>query len=59
MVKSINTITKLGIIFFVLIFMINRYLVEISDLLYITILVLCIGFIIIGFITDRKNKKSL
>ena len=54
--KKFNYFGSIGIVFYVVISLIDRVIYKISDLVYIVLMLVAIGFVFTGIIIDRKGK---
>ena len=56
--KERSFIGSLGILLYVVLSLIDRFLYKIPDYIYIPLMVLGIVIIIVGFVIDKKNNKK-
>ncbi|MFT4143484.1 MAG: hypothetical protein QM644_03430 [Mobilitalea sp.] len=54
-----NILTTIGILIFIVTYMINRFVLEISDPVYIIILLVAVTAIIIGMIKIRHSNNEM
>ncbi|MDR0958140.1 MAG: hypothetical protein LBM16_02900 [Clostridiales bacterium] len=52
--KNRNLFLRIGILIFIVVKMINKFIVEISDPIYIMVLLISIAFVIIGMIRTKN-----
>lgn len=55
--KKSTLLISIGLIIYILLSVIDRYIINVDPYLYIPIALLGILFIILGIIKDGKNKK--
>ncbi len=56
--RNRNIFLAIGFLIFIIAYMVNRFILELSDPIYIAILILSIISIIIGMLDIRKKRES-
>ncbi len=56
--RNKNFFLAVGVLIFIITYMINRFIIEISDPIYIGILIVAIISIIAGMLDLRKNREN-
>ncbi len=57
MKEKLNLLPSIGLIIYIIVSLLDKFIIEINDYIYITIMVIAIVIIVIGGILNRKNLK--
>jgi hypothetical protein len=55
--EKLNLLPSIGLIIYIIVSLLDKFIIEINDYIYITIMVIAIVIIVIGGILNRKNLK--